>query len=603
MFREKTQQDAALLINRNDKVLENSFKSHMLYYFKKYGIHYKVQIFLSFISILLAAASVINGGYALKMIIEEGVQEHSFYTLPLLSFILSIIVLAFASFGRSFYVSWIGERFTTDLRQDLFNHLIHLDINFFESMKAGEVIARLTTDLNLIQIFIGNSIGILIRNIFLFIGATALMIISAPTLFMFSIIGILFIVVPIVFVGKYIKKLTVDVAEEQSKTVTLLDEVFNSIKTVQSFARENYFKSLFSKTNQLSFKMQEKRLRVRSTLVMMVILLLSCFVGTIIYLGLFYVKSGEISQGDLVSFIYFTIIVSSTFSSFSELITDMQKAAFALDRLKKIEDQTASLFELPVCKALPSPFRGIVAIHNVSFAYPSNPDNKVLDGITLSLSPGEKLAIVGPSGSGKSTLLSLLLRFYDPQSGMIYLDGINLKELSLHQLRESVAIVPQEPDIFSISVFDNIVYGSLNATRDDIEQAISALQIDEIVKNLPHGYDTLVGNRGVRLSGGQKQRIIIARALLKKPKLLLLDEATSHLDAVSEDLIQKCLGKMMKTCTSIVVAHRLSTVLTADRIAVLHNGKLDSIGTHAELITEDGLYRKLASLQFQNLDR
>ncbi|CAO5675326.1 MAG: Lipid A export ATP-binding/permease protein MsbA [Holosporales bacterium] len=602
MFREKTPQDAALLINRNDKDFEHSSKETVLYYFKKYGSLYKIQIFLGLISIILAAASVINGGYALKLIIEEGSENHSFYKLPLFTFIASIIVLAFASFGRSYYISWIGERFTTDLRRDLFNHLISLDINFFESVKAGEVIARLTTDLNLIQIFIGNSIGILIRNIFLFIGGIAFMILSSPTLFMYSIVGIVLVIVPIIFVAKKIKKLTMMGVEEQSKMVTLLDEIFNSIRTVQSFVREDFFKSIFFKTNKISFEIQEKRLWIRSTLVMMVILLLSCFVGGIIYLGLTYVKNNDMTQGDLVSFIYFTLIVSSTFGSFSELITDTQKAGFALDRLKKLEDQTPSLIELPICKALPSPLRGIVAIHNVSFAYPSNPDHKVLDGMTLSLSPGERLALVGPSGSGKSTLLSLILRFYDPQSGVVYIDGVNIKDLSLKHLRETVAIVPQDPDIFSLSIFDNIIYGSLNATREEIDQAISALQIDEIVKNLPHGYNTLVGNRGVRLSGGQKQRIIIARALLKKPKLLLLDEATSHLDAVSEEIIQKCLSTFMKTCTSIVVAHRLSTVLTSDRIAVIHNGKLDAIGTHAELISQDGLYRKLASLQFQNLD-
>jgi ATP-binding cassette subfamily B protein len=550
----------------------------------------------------LAAFSVLNGGIALKLLIEEGIQEYTFYNVPLFYMIVTIFVLSLASFGRSYFMSWIGEKFTTELRKDLFSHLIYLDVHFFENLKPGQIIAKLSTDLSFVQMFIGRSIGIFIRNIILFIGSIIFMIFNAPLLSLYSVVGIIITSLPIIFMVKKLKKSTMISEEHYAKFIVTIDDVFNAIKTVQSFVKESFFVSLFNKENNLVFTLQQRRLFLKSCLAMIVIILLSLFVGTIIFEGIKFVKAETLTHGELISFIYFTILVASTLSYFSEFITDLQKTTYILFDLQKLSEQTSVIKEQSICKNLPFPLRGIVAIHNVSFAYPSNPEHKVLNSITLSLIPGEKLAIVGPSGGGKSTLLSLLLRFFDPQIGKIYLDGIDLKELSLHQLRETVAIVPQEVDIFSMSLMDNILYGITSQTTEyEIQNAIQALQIDEIAQKLPHGFQTVVGHKGVRLSGGQKQRIGIARALLKKPTLLLLDEATSHLDAISEDIIQRALNQITKTCTSIIVAHRLSTVLSCDRIAVLKNGKLDDIGTHAELISKDGLYRQLASLQFQNI--
>lgn len=599
MFREKTPQDHVLKTNRPNA----RFKRGSFAYITPYLLAHKRYVVLALISVCIAFMAMLSGGVALRKIVDDGFMDIQFHEKGTLMLVGSIVFLALGSFGRTYYVSWLGERVTTDIRQKLFQKLLHLDIHYFESVKAGELVSRLTTDLTLVQLFIGASAAIFLRNICLFFGGLALMSYSAPWLFMQTLVGIVIMMLPIIFLGRKVKALSLKAQEHQNNVVSIIDDVFNAMRTVQAFTQESFFTQLFKKSNYEGFALQEKRLILRSTLVMIVILLVFFFVCGIIYLGVDQVKSEYIRYGHLTSFIYFTLLVASTIGSFPELLTDAQKAAAALDRLQELENQSTSIKEPEKARSLSVTTRGIVAIHNINFAYPSNPNHKVVDHLTVSLSPGERLAIVGPSGAGKSTIFSLLLRFYDPQSGSIYLDGIDIKDLSLKELRNAIAIVPQDPDIFSLSIMDNILYGNPHAHPQDIQNVIDALHIDEIFKTLPHGPHTIVGNKGSRLSGGQKQRIIIARALLKKPRLLLLDEATSHLDAASEQIIQRCLTTFMRTCTTIVIAHRLSTVLSCDRILVMKNGQMDSIGTHAELIVQDGLYRQLATLQFQELSK
>lgn len=593
MFHKKSKTDHSPHVTR--------FKNGAFLYLIPYLYRYKRMSIMAVISVCIAFLAMLSGGIALRQIVNDGVFDVAFHEKGTILFGLSILFLSLGSFGRTFYVSWLGERITTDIRQKVFEKLLSFDINFFESTKAGELVSRLTTDLTIVQLFIGSSAAIFMRNIGLFSGGLILMIVTAPWLFLQTLTGIIIIMLPIIFLSRKVKALSLKALEHQNDIVNLIDDVFNAIRTVQAFTQELFFTTVFERANDQSFKLQEKRLFLRSTLVMIVIILVFCFVCTLAYLGVKQVRLEEIQYGHLTSFIYFTLLVASTIGSFPELLTDAQKATAALERIKDIENQTPSITESLTPKTLAIPPKGIVAIHNICFAYPSNPQHKVLEHVTVSLSPGERLAVVGPSGAGKSSLFSLLLRFYDPQSGGIYLDGTNIKDLTFKDLRQAIAVVPQDPDIFSLSILDNILYGNPAAHPHDVQNVIDALKIDDIFKTLPHGANTLVGNKGVRLSGGQKQRIIIARALLKKPRLLLLDEATSHLDAVSEQIIQRCLTTFMRTCTTIVIAHRLSTVLSCDRIMVLKNGKMDAIGTHAELIMEDGLYRQLASLQFQDL--
>jgi ATP-binding cassette subfamily B protein len=582
---------------------EKNFSDHAFHYVLKYLKTQKTKVFLACMSIFIAATAVLSSGIALRLLVEEGFQRYAFYQLPLFGLALSILFLAIGSFGRSFYAAWLGEKITTDIRTYLFEKLLHLDISFFDTTKAGEIVAHFTEDLLKIQHFFGHSLSIILRNLILFSGSVILIFLSSPWLFAQTIGCVFIIFTPLIFMAKKIKRLNKEATDHKEYVIKITDEVFNAIKTVQAFVQEDFFIHKFKHLNKLSFSLQQKRLLLRSFFVMLTIILVALFISYIAYVGLRLVEQNSITYGQLISFLYFTFLLASSMSSFPELINDYQGTLLAIENLRKLENHGPCIVTPEKPKTFQNALRGIVAIHKVSFAYPSHPSYKVINDLTLSLSPGERLAIVGPSGAGKSSLFSLLLRFYDPQSGVIYVDGLNVKDIPLKQLRQIIGIVPQDPDIFSMSIYENIIYGNPLADPEDIQYIVDSLHLDAIFEKLPHGPHTIVGNKGVRLSGGQKQRIAIARALIKKPKLLLLDEATSHLDAASEEIIQKCLKEVMKQCSTIIVAHRLSTVLSCDRIAVLNNGTLEEIGTHAELIVHNGLYRQLAAIQFQDAGR
>ena len=551
----------------------------------------------------MASSAILFGGFSLRILIEEGLQEYPFFQEPLTILFISVLFLSFGSFGRSFFSALIGEKVITDIRTKLFKKLIHLDIGFFDTMKAGEIVQNLSEDLLKIQHFFTHSLSTFIRNILLFFGALYLMFTSSPLLFIQTIGAVISIFTPLIVIGRRIKKFNKQSNEKKSHLVKLADEVFNAMKTIQAFAQEDLFIKKFDYTNKKILSFEQKRLLLRSLLVMSVIILCSFFVAIIIYFGMQQIQQNDLTTGQLVGFLYYAIFLASTLGSLPEFISEYQGVSLTIESLLKLENHSPTILNPTSPKKFQKTPQGIIAIHNVSFSYPSNTNYPVLKNLKLSLAPGERLAIVGPSGAGKSTLFSLLLRFYDPQEGVIYLDGLNIKDISLNMLRRCISIVPQEPEIFSMSAYENILYGNPEASAEDIQNIIQSLKLDEIFDKLPHGPQTLVGNRGVRLSGGQKQRIAIARALIKKPKLLLLDEATSHLDANSEQIIQKCLKNFMKQCSTIVIAHRLSTVLSCDRIAVFNNGEIEEIGTHAELISSNGLYKKLASAQFQESNR
>lgn len=561
---------------------------------------YKLSILISLVALLLAAISTLGIGIGVRNLVDRAFQEEtSTGLLHVLLFLLGCVsLMALASFGRTYYVSWLGERLMSDLRQRTFNHLLTLDVGFFETIRPGELISRLTTDTTLIQIVIGTSAALAVRNLLIIIGSGIMMLITSPTLTALSILIVPVALMPIIFMGKRVKKQSRKTQDTIAQLSGYLEESLGSIRTCYAFNQETREKSNFKHACEIHFQTAIQQLYLKSSFTFIVMILVFSMVTGILWIGGQSVIHGDLTPGQLSSFLLYAIMAAGSIASFSEIYADLQRAAGAADRLFCILETTPKISEATTQRLLPNTSRGIIAFHNVCFAYPDNPRRTILNNITFSVAPGEMIAIVGPSGSGKSTTLSLLLRFFDPQSGSIYVDGLDTKDVSLTQLRQRFGIVPQDPMIFSGSLYDNILYGKPNASEKEIWEAAKAAHLIDLIKELPNGINTQLGSRGIRLSGGQKQRLAIARVLLRQAPILLLDEATSALDAESEQAIQTSLKLLMKERTTLVIAHRLATVLKADRIIVLNKGKIESVGTHAELISEDGLYRKLAMLQF-----
>lgn len=563
-------------------------------------LRHKFRLFLSICAVFLASGSSLGIGFGMRQIIDSAFSDSN--TAPPMSGLLflfgCIIMMAIASFGRTYYVTWLGERLVTDLRRAVFRHLLTLEVGFFDSIRSGEIVSRLTTDISLIQILAGTSVAVALRNFILFVGGVVMMIIISPHLSLLTSAIIPLILVPLILYGKAVKRQSRKSQDSLAYVSGYLEETLSSIRTCYAFNREQEEIRRFSQLGEENFRISAHRLLLKSSLTFLVMILVFGAIAGLCKVGAQSVITGEISAGDLISFLFYAIIAASSASSFSDIYMDLQRAAGAMERLFDILG-TPSKNKFPSKgRLLPEPTRGVIGFHNVSFSYPLNPTHPILNNVTFSVAPGENLAIVGPSGVGKTTIFSLLLRFFDPQSGSIYVDGIDIKDVPLDDLRARFGIVSQDPMIFSGSLYDNILYGRSTASEMDVWRAAEAAHLGEFIRSLPKGMNTLLGPRGVRLSGGQKQRLSIARVLLRNAPILLLDEATSALDAHSELLVQESLKDLMATRTTLVIAHRLSTVLKADRIVVLKDGLVDAIGTHAELISEDGLYRQLATLQF-----
>jgi ATP-binding cassette subfamily B protein len=561
---------------------------------------YRSKVYLAFLSIIVAALMVLTLGWGVKSLIDNGFSPNSHQNLSeIIGFmVVAVCALALASFGRSYLVAWIGERIAADIRASVFKHLIHLDVGYYEFMRPGEMVSRLTSDISILQILVGTSAAVAVRNILLFTGGAAMMLVTSPTLTLFTLLIVPAVLIPIILLGKRVRfqsRLSQDCLADMGG---VLDEVLSNIRTCQAFCQEKQAQSLFNKANELTFEVSTRRLFARSLLSCIVMILVFSAICGVLWIGGQEVFDEKLSAGTLSAFIFYAITVAGAVGSFSDITSDLQRAAGAVERLVELLSITPTIVTPINPRSLPRPPRGVIALHNVNFSYPTHPERHVLKNVTLSVAPGEKVAIVGPSGSGKSTILSLLLRFYEPLSGSIYVDGIDITETNLLDLRSRMSIVPQDPVVFSSTLYDNILYGNPDAHENDIWAAIEAAHLMPVVRQLPRGVNTLLGHRGVNLSGGEKQRLALARAMIRKAPILLLDEATSALDSESEKMVQDSLKKIMSTCTTLVVAHRLATVLKADRIVVLNNGIIEAVGTHAELISEDGLYRRLATLQF-----
>ena len=577
---------------------------------------YRAQIALALLFLLLAATATLAAPFAVKLLVDRALalpgDTPALARLAaareyfLLLFAVAVALGVFTA-GRFFMVTWIGERVTADLRQAVYSHVLMQSPQFFETLKTGEVLSRLTTDTTVIQNAVGSSVSMGLRNIVLFVGGMAMLIATSPRL-MLTVSGIIVVVVlPALIIGQRVRRLSRASQDRIADTSGIAGEVLNAIPVVQSFTQEHAEAARFSRANERAFATSIRRTGTRATLT--AFLIIGVFGALLwgLYGGVQSVVDGRITAGQLSQTALYIMVVAGGVAVLAEVWGDLLRAAGATERLMELLDARSPIADPPLPRTLArraptldgSTRAGVeVRLQSVRFTYPSRPQQRVLDDLSLHVAPGETVALVGPSGAGKTTVFQLLQRFYDIDSGSLQLDGIELRELGLADLRRHVAVVPQDAVVFSGSLLDNIRYGRSNATESEALAAARAAFVDDFARRLPEGYATEVGERGVRLSGGQRQRLAIARAMLKDAPLLLLDEATSALDAESERVVQAALEAAMVGRTTIVIAHRLATVQRADRIFVLDAGRLVDAGTHDELVARGGLYARLAALQF-----
>jgi ATP-binding cassette subfamily B protein len=566
---------------------------------------YRARIALALLFLVAAAAATLVLPVALKSLIDGGLVEAGpgDRLLALRGHFLALfgvgVAMGVFSALRFYMVSWLGERITADLRNAVYAHVVQQSPEFFETTQTGEVLSRLTTDTTLVQTVVGSSLSLGLRNTVMGLGALAMLVVTNPRV-MLPVLGILALVVlPTLLIGRRVRKLSRASQDRVADSSAIAAEVLNAIPVVQSYTQQQRESGRFADATERAFETARRRTQVRAVLVAFIVIATFGALLWGLYQGTQAVLRGDITAGHLGQTVVYVIVLAGSVAVLSEVYGDLLRAAGATERLMELLHARSPVAEPLQARALPSVAGGsAVDFNQVVFHYPSRLSQPALQDFSLAVRPGETVALVGPSGAGKSTVLQLLLRFYDVQAGQIRVDGVPVAELPLDALRQRIGLVPQDSTVFSASALDNIRYGRPDASDAEVQQAARAAFAHDFIMALPEGYATHLGERGVRLSGGQRQRISIARALLKNPPLLLLDEATSALDAESERMVQAALESAMQGRTTLVIAHRLATVLRADRIVVMEQGRIVDIGTHAELVARGGLYARLAAMQF-----
>ncbi|MEE8321797.1 MAG: ABC transporter transmembrane domain-containing protein [Gammaproteobacteria bacterium] len=558
------------------------------------------RIILAFICLTVAAVAMLGMPVAIRYVIDYGFsrdngQSIDLYFLALLG--LAVMLALFGSF-RYYLVMWIGERVVADIRATVYNHVIKMSPVFFEVTRTGEVLSRLTTDTTLVQSVVGAGMSIALRSSFMLIGCLVMLFITSPRLTFMILLLVPVVVLPVGLYGRKVRRLSRATQDRIADSSSIADETLNAIQIIQAFTLERFQGQRFTDSVEDSFSAARHRLQVSSLLSGLIVLTAFGAIVVVLWLGAHAVVDGTMSPGTLGQFLMYATFLAGSTTALGEVWSDVQRAAGAMERLMELLHAQPDIKAPDNPVALPATGKGHIQIQAVCFNYPSRPDQMALHHFSLEIQPGETVALVGPSGAGKSTVFQLLLRFYDPQSGNILLDGVDIAMADPEEVRKRIGIVPQNTVLFAETALENIRYGQPAATDAEVRAAACAAIADEFIERQPEGYHTFLGEKGMRLSGGQQQRIAIARAILKNPPIMLLDEATSALDSESEKLVQEALDHLMQGHTTLVIAHRLSTVMKADRIVVMNEGRIVDIGTHKDLIQKTGIYNRLAELQF-----
>ena len=558
----------------------------------------RIGIFL--FALVFTAVVTLSIGQGLRLVIDQGFSEQSQQHLnsAILFILLASALMAVGTYIRFYLISWLGERVSADIRSAVFNHVVHLHPAFFETNRSGDIMSRLTSDTTLLQSIIGSSVSIALRSVISFTGALIMLLITNLKLSLIIMLAVPLVLMPILIFGRKVRNLSRESQDSIADVGSYAGEVIQHIKTVQSFTQETQEKNAFSREVERAFDVAKRRVSQRAILMAVVIMLVFSALSVMLWVGGSDVINGTMTGGELGAFIFYAILMATGVASLSEVYGELQRAAGATERLMELLHAENDILIAAKVAVEAKDLTPVLEFKNLRFCYPSRPQQPALDDFSLRIEEGKIVALVGPSGAGKSTLFDLIQRFYDPQKGGIFFGGRNIKDLYPTDLRQQIAVVQQQPTLFTGDVMYNIRYGKPEATDEQVMAAATAAHADEFIRHLPDGYQSDLGEQGVRLSGGQRQRIVIARALLKDPRVLLLDEATSALDAESEYMVQLALDKLMKGRTTVIIAHRLATILHADLIVVMDQGRAVATGSHNDLLSSCELYGRLAKLQF-----